>query len=258
MKQKMWIGICILILTLVTSGCQVFPYVYQTPSSPAATTTRHTTTPPKTLEVSATQTPSSPEAQTTLQTPTATRTAMIDPPISATPTHENQDKDKYQSFLPFIRRQWAAKLSIQEGTPLYSVNFSDLESGCEWMGVGGQIFEHTDQEVINRVILVGGEINGEYVEFATLTGMASTYGPGGYEVQIADAPFDSQSVFWIEIYDLSGQLLSERFFFDTYASCEQNLILINFVQSAPDPASKATEPEITPSEQAYPAVTPYP
>jgi hypothetical protein len=64
----------------------------------------------------------------------------------------------------------------------------------------------------------------------SLTGVALNYGRGGYEFTLADRPIASKGSLWLQLLDQSGIPLSEQVYFDTYDSCEQNLIIVDFKQ----------------------------
>jgi hypothetical protein len=98
------------------------------------------------------------------------------------------------------------------------------------MGVAGQVFDANGQEILNLVVTAGSdhEKNNPF-EAEAITGTATAYGLGGYEIQLASQPVDSAGVFWVQVQDQGGQPLSEQIFFDTFADCEQNLVLVNFV-----------------------------
>lgn len=104
------------------------------------------------------------------------------------------------------------------------------EAGCDWMGVGGQVFDLQSAPIQNLVIAVSGLLNGEALDRVSLTGIATQYGDGGYEVFLSDRPIDSRQSLWVQVQDLNGSQLSEKVYFDTFADCQKNLILVNFVQ----------------------------
>jgi hypothetical protein len=64
----------------------------------------------------------------------------------------------------------------------------------------------------------------------TLTGIALNYGRAGYEFTLADKPIASNDMLWVQLLDQIGAPISEKVYFDTYAECEKNLIIINFKQ----------------------------
>ena len=64
----------------------------------------------------------------------------------------------------------------------------------------------------------------------TLSGMAPDYGEGGYELTISDSPAASNGELWIQLLDQANLPLSEKIYFQTFDSCDSNLVMINFVQ----------------------------
>lgn len=120
--------------------------------------------------------------------------------------------------------------SAQLGSPTYLSNFAHAESGCNWLGVAGQVFDLRQQPVKDLIVEVGGDLPGADLPALGMTGLAPAYGPGGYEVTVADRAAASQESIWIQVFDLSGRPLSEMYYVDTLAGCGQNLILVNFQQ----------------------------
>ena len=119
----------------------------------------------------------------------------------------------------------------QIGSPAWLLNYAYPELGCNWMGVAGQVLSSDDLPIRDLIIEVGGSLEGSEVLKFGLTGLASIYGPAGYEIILANHSVDSNQTMWIQVHDLIGQDLSDRIYFDTFADCERNLILINFVQA---------------------------
>lgn len=124
---------------------------------------------------------------------------------------------------------------VQPGSPVYLPNIFHPESGCNWLGVAGQVFGENSEPVINIVVEAGGTLEGEPVFGLTLTGLAPDYGSGGYEIYLADHAISSQGTVWIQLFDLAGQVISPQIYFDTFDSCDQNLMLINFVYISGEP-----------------------
>ena len=64
-----------------------------------------------------------------------------------------------------------------------------------------------------------------------LTGVpeADIYGPGGYEIKIADKAVDSENTLTIRVLDLQGNNLTNALPFKTFLDCKKNLIIINFI-----------------------------
>lgn len=216
-KGMLWI---VLVVFLLLSSCIMLEEV---PSkTPTAAADTQTVVPSATKEnATSTSAPVEPTA-TEVVAPTATEevtpTETVVPSLtptslpSATPTQ-----------LPF---------AIQADTPVYTENFGYPDAGCNWLGVGGQIFDSDGEPIINLVIWIRGSINEVPFEAIALTGTAegAKYGPGGYEVVLNNAVLESSDVFSIQILDLNGNILTEPYFFDTFDQCDQNLIIINFVR----------------------------
>lgn len=120
---------------------------------------------------------------------------------------------------------------LQPGSPAWLPNFIHPEAGCNWLGVAGQAFDAEGNPVTMLVVEVGGILSGNQIQSLSLTGVAPAYGPSGYEVHLGNRAVDSGSTLWIMLKDLSGKELSNRIYFDTFADCSRNLVLINFVES---------------------------
>lgn len=119
---------------------------------------------------------------------------------------------------------------IQDGAIVGMPAWAHQEASCAWLGVAGQVFDLTGNPVKNLVIEVGGALEGQPLLGLSLTGMVIIYGPGGYEIQLADHVVASQGEAWIQIKDGTGQTLSGKTYFETFADCAQNLLLINWVE----------------------------
>jgi len=104
--------------------------------------------------------------------------------------------------------------------------------GCNWLGVGGQAVDMSGAPVVGLIVRIGGILPGVTLPdpLMSLTGVALNYGRAGYEFTLADHPIASLGSLWIQLLDSSGTPLSEQFFFETYDSCDKNLIIIDFKQ----------------------------
>ncbi len=100
------------------------------------------------------------------------------------------------------------------------------------MGVGGQVLDANGAPVVGLMIRLGGTLPGVNLpaNFITLTGVALNYGRSGYEFKLADKPIASTRALWLQLLNQSSGPLSEKVYFDTYNSCEKNLIIIDFKQ----------------------------
>ena len=187
-------------------------------SSPTAQVVLQTMTPAAT-EVEETIEPTEIPATATLE-PTATQEAIPDP--TGTPTEEPTPTP---TALP---------IKLQMPEPYYLQNFTRIDLGCDWMGVAGQVFTSDGKVQKELVIRAGGTINGQAVVEDMTMPLAEqaidlAYGPGGFELTLANGVADSENEVWIQVFSLAGDPLSDQVYLTTYADCEKNLILLNFV-----------------------------
>jgi len=122
---------------------------------------------------------------------------------------------------------------LQSGTPAYIENFAHPSEGCNWLGIAGQVFDEDGKPLLNKIVIVTGKIGEDVLEIVGVTGVpeADIYGPGGFEIQIADHVFASEKALNIQVFNLDGIPISDSISFDTIADCGKNLIIINY-QSA--------------------------
>mgnify|MGYP005855404083 CR=1 FL=1 len=147
----------------------------------------------------------------TTETPTPALTATA--PITSTPA----------SKFPF---------AVQEGTPLGMTNFVRPDLGCNYLGIGGQVFDKKGIPINNLIVEVQGTLGSSEVLQLALTGAVKGLGPGGFEIKIFDRPLKSNGQLRIQLFDLSGFPLTDQLTFETFSECEKNFILINFNQSS--------------------------
>lgn len=211
-------GLVLLLAGLLLSACSsLLPNV--TPTRPVVM---------ETLAASVELHPSSTEIVTVTPTAEPSPTSTLTP--FPTPTVE------VLAFAPSsvpAEASIAPRFLLQTGTPVGVANFVQPEAGCNWMGVGGQVFDLNDQPVTYLVVEVGGTLGGIAISQLTLSGMSTVLGPGGFLIKLADRPIASDGTLWMQLFDLSGQPLTEKTFFPTFAECERNFILINFREVSP-------------------------
>jgi hypothetical protein len=101
--------------------------------------------------------------------------------------------------------------------------------GCK-LWVAGQTYSLNGEPQTGMIVQLGGTLERENVYLLGLTGTVLQYGPAGYEFVLAEQAVDSKDTVWIQLYDQESKPLTGRIYFQTYADCEKNLILINFKQ----------------------------
>lgn len=207
----------IVVLAIIAAGvgfAMVFinPYSSYNPFPPPTVPARlgtptATSTPAQPLPTAWTPTPTRTPAPTDTPEPTATET----PVPTLTPTTVPP---------PF---------ALQPGNPVRIPNIANDKS-CDWMGVGGQVFNLENQPIANLGVHLEGELNGDPISLDTTSGSAPDIGPSGYVFNLADQPFTSEGTLWIQLNDGGGTPLSEQIFFDTSDNCNENFVMINWRQ----------------------------
>lgn len=200
LKRLWWVGILFL-----ATGCGLIPQ--RTVAVPTAYTPEASATPTEAVLLAT--------ATATLAEPTAT------PLPSATPLPTVEP-----SLTPMPTR--AYRYDIQLGSPRMLPDLRSAERGCRWMGVAGQVFDADGQPVEGVVVGINGQLEGNPVSGVGLSGLATDYGPGGYEVLLAETPLASNGTLWAQVFSPEWEPLSPAYTFSTSADCAENLILLNF------------------------------
>jgi hypothetical protein len=178
------------------------------PATPTATAVAATVTPQVTI------TPS----YTPLPTPTAIQATPLGPD-KPTPTATVRGSTGQFSF-------------VVEGEPR-GIESSLLNPGrtCQWMGIAGQVNDLQNRPVpLGIIVQLNGAIDGKVLNLTNLTGTARQYGESGYEFTLAERSLATKGQVSIRLLNQEGIPISDRVYFDTFAECNKNLIIINFKQ----------------------------
>lgn len=102
---------------------------------------------------------------------------------------------------------------------------------CNWLGIGGQVFDILGNPLTGIKIRLGGFSVDEEFEFRyTKSGDSIIFGDSGYEFELGDKPVYSPPVKWVQLIDEEGLPLSAKVHFSTTGHCTQNWIMIDFIQ----------------------------
>lgn len=156
------------------------------------------------------------------------QTALATTPAPAQASHSPTPPTPTLASVPPTLTPQAFPFALLPGAPLFSPAFLHADPPCAWMGAAGQVFGLDGKPISGLTVRINGTAGEQSVDASGLTGAASGYGPGGYEIQLADQP--APGLFWIELRDSQGQILSQPVSFQISGRCEQNLAVINFVQ----------------------------
>lgn len=230
-KPMIWNILTILVLVAACVLAYFFMQIFNNPNSP------YNPFPPQPLP-------------TVLLTPTPTATIILQPP-TWTPTLTPQPsptRTKAPTWTPVSELITPTDTIEPNLTPLQgtqTLNSTDMpamadityaastdihpELACKWAGVGGKVVDSTGQPVRFQTIQLGGALAGKPVNSIVISGSNTAYGAGGFEFDpLADAPVDSSQTLWIQLFDNKGTQLTQKIYFDTYANCEQNLVMVVF------------------------------
>ncbi len=134
------------------------------------------------------------------------------------------------ALLPILTGASQILYVVQPGTPVGIQNFVLPEAGCNWAGVGGQVFDQTGSPVSGLIIKINGTVEGNSVLVYAVTGSSLQLGPGGFDVYLSDHPVATQSLLTLQLLDVTGAPLTGPIPLETFANCSQNLLLVNLVE----------------------------
>ncbi len=209
-----------LVFTNPTAAYNVFPPPTLVPAlaMPTPLPTRTLSLPVPTQTLAATLLPN-PSATPIPPTPTAIQaTPLSSLIIENSPTPTVKAVNSVYSFV------------LQADPKAVDGTLFDPTHGCTWMGVAGRAYDLQNGPVTKLEVQLFGILDGNLLSLTSLTGTSTQYGPSGFEFTLASQPVASNQRLWIRLVDQAGVPLSDRIFFDTYADCAKNLVVINFKQ----------------------------
>lgn len=86
---------------------------------------------------------------------------------------------------------------LQPGSPVAVPNFAHPELGCDWLGIGGQIFDRRGRPQKSVIVEVSGTLAGIEINKLVVSGGAAIFGEGGYEIKLSERPIGSEETLWI-------------------------------------------------------------
>ncbi|MAT42531.1 MAG: hypothetical protein CL609_09335 [Anaerolineaceae bacterium] len=223
MKRLLW---AIGLLSMVLMACSIssLPGYVSTPAQPPVAESPQDDLPPTLTafaEFFASATAVVEIVPSSTPVPTEEKLPTLQPVFTEQPDFRNLQPDFSAPDFEYKK---------QSMSPAYLPNFAHPEAGCNWMGVAGQIFDAEGLPTGDLVIVVEGQIDGQFFEALGFTGLAKVYGPEGYEVILGDRA--QPGIFWLQVFDLNSKPLSNIIEFEMTGDCEQNLALINLYWDA--------------------------
>ena len=105
-------------------------------------------------------------------------------------------------------------------------NFANA-AGCNWLGIAGRVFNLEGNDVGPGQYQV--HVWGGGIDERPAVGGKPDYGPSGWEQFLFDAP--AVRNYNVQLETVSGTAVSQVYSVQTRASCNENLVLFNFVQN---------------------------
>jgi hypothetical protein len=120
---------------------------------------------------------------------------------------------------------------IQGDTPVNLPNFVQPAAGCDWNGIGGQVFDLDGAPITGVVVRANGNIDHNTVTLYALSGSAAQFGPAGYLFTLADHSVISGTV-TLELLDINGAPRADPLVVHTINDCQKNLTIVNWREIA--------------------------
>lgn len=149
-------------------------------------------------------------------TPTPTNTPTFTP--TATPTGPTPTPQPTRSSFLFTKT---------DNSPFYLRNSAN-SAGCDWMGIAGEVLDLSGNPVAvgsYRVHVWGEGLGDRYA----LAGSAPDYSASGWEVFLFNAPVARE--YNVQLESQNGTAVSQVYRVQTRASCDDNLVRLDFVQN---------------------------
>jgi hypothetical protein len=121
---------------------------------------------------------------------------------------------------------------LQPGTPVGTNNFVKPELGCQFTGIGGQAFDQFGEPSIGLIARINGNINGETIDYFSVTGSNPKFGPAGFLIQIAETLIETNGELTLKLLNIRGDQLSPVIQINTSDECSKNLLIVNFTEIA--------------------------
>jgi hypothetical protein len=227
-KSIVWDILTVLVLLGICGLAYLFLNIFMNPNllpgslrpGPLPTLYQTPTPTPTIILLQATWTPT----ETTSPLPTRTKAAtwtsvplVITPSITMTPTLTPTGTITPPAPLA------SSDISYVASTTMHA----DL--ACKWMGVGGKVMDADNKPLAFQTVQLGGILDGKAISDLKVSGISPAYGTSGFEFEkLGDKPIASTHALWIQLFDNSGKPLTEKIYFDTFADCTRNLVMIVF------------------------------
>lgn len=125
-----------------------------------------------------------------------------------------------------IQVSGALPFALDEVGIVYNANDNGL--GCNWASIAGRVIGQDGQPLNGYGIQINDTANPAGLRNRVYSGAAQTFGAGGFELVLGGAPVEGQ--FSVQLFSQAGVPLSDVFRVVTSNRCDQNVLLLTFVQ----------------------------
>jgi hypothetical protein len=151
------------------------------------------------------------------KTPTPTRTPTPTNTPTETPIGPTPTPSPTRSAFPFTKTN---------NSPFYLQNYAN-SAGCNWLGIAGEVLDLNRNPVPSGQFVV--HVWGDGVDQRPDVGGAPAYSPSGWEQFVSNTPVIRN--YNVQLETTNGTAVSEVYTVQTRASCNQNLVRLDFVQN---------------------------
>jgi hypothetical protein len=178
-----------------------------------------------------------PEPYTPTPLPSLTPTATPLPTATATPTATDTPVVGGGGVAP----TQAQTESVAAPLPQYTLSpfpftvkpirftANTTKDSCQWQSIAGTVVDLAGKPIKGLAIRVAGS-NGN-IDEVHYSGTALTFGESGFEVFLGAIPREDQ--YTIQLLGRTGAPISDTIEITTRTGCEQNVVIVNFVQNHP-------------------------
>lgn len=103
------------------------------------------------------------------------------------------------------------------------------QDGCQWQSIAGTVVDLAGKPIKGLAIRVAGS-NGN-IDEVHYSGTALTFGESGFEVFLGAIPREDQ--YTVQLLGRTGAPISDTINITTRIGCDQNVVIVNFVQNHP-------------------------
>jgi hypothetical protein len=187
---------------------------------PTETATETFTPEPNTPTPLPSPTPTATPLPTATATPTATDTPVVGGGVSPT-------QAQTESAAATLPQYTLSPFPFTVKPIRFAANTT--KDGCQWQSIAGTVVDLAGKPIKGLAIRVAGS-NGN-IDEVHYSGTALTFGESGFEVFLGAIPREDQ--YTIQLLGRTGAPISDTIEITTRTGCEQNVVIVSFVQNHP-------------------------